>query len=88
MSNHDLETSELPFDNSMANHEPFFGHPQLGVHPRFRLGERVRIGCGVFAGVEGIVQEFRQSSRLLLAVDAQQQGIMLEIDCFAVEPAD
>ena len=90
MSNHELEMPEPPLDIPMANPELFLGQPQSDSSaPRpFERGERVRVGNGVFAGAEGVVLECLQASRLLLAVDAQQQGITLEIDGSALEPID
>lgn len=74
----------------MAIRELFTGQPQFDPSPQwpFVPGDRVRIGRGVFAGTEGFVLEYRQSTRLLLAVDVQQRGITLEIDGSALEPTD
>lgn len=90
MSNHELEMPEPRLDISMANREILLGQPQFDSSPprRFEPGERVRVGSGVFAGAEGVVLECRQSSRLLLAVDMQQQGITLEIDGSALDPTE
>jgi transcription antitermination factor NusG len=49
-------------------------------HPFLQTGERVRIGHGVLAGVEGIVVEFKQSVRLVLSVTLLQRSVLLEID--------
>lgn len=90
MINHELEVPEQTLDNPIANRELCLGQPPFDSSaPRaFVPGEHVRVVCGVFAGAEGIALECRQSSRWLLAVDAHQQGITLEIDGSALESID
>lgn len=90
MSHHELEMPEPSLDIPAANPELFLGQPPLDLSPPrpFASGERVRVGSGVFAGAEGFVLEYRHSSRLLLAVDVQQQGITLEIDVSALDPTE
>jgi hypothetical protein len=42
----------------------------------------------VFEGVEGTIVSFRSSSRLLIAVDLDFQGVSLEIDERLIEVLD
>jgi len=90
MSKHELEVPEQTLEIPIANRELCLGQPQFDSSPSrpFKSGDRVRVGSGVFAGAEGVVLECRQASRLLLAVDVQQQGITLEINGSALEPID
>lgn len=90
MSNHALDMPEPPLDGPAANCELYWGQAQINSSPWPRIvpGPRVRVRCGEFAGAEGVVLERRPASCLLLAVDVHQQGIVLEIDGSALEPAD
>lgn len=58
----------------------------LTVEERLAPGDRVRIRRGSLAGIEGIVLERRERSRLLVAVHFLQSGVSLEIDDFLLEP--
>ena len=62
--------------------------PAAANRPRFLAGNRVRVYCGVFAGVEGSVIALCGANRLVIAVDLQQKGISLEIDDAAIELAE
>jgi hypothetical protein len=42
------------------------------------VGTRVRIRCGVFAGVEGIVTQIRHRCRVILSLSAAHQSFLLE----------
>ncbi|HUY90212.1 MAG TPA: hypothetical protein VMV10_15855 [Pirellulales bacterium] len=55
---------------------------------RFAPGDRVRVFCGVLAGVEGTVLIRRGESRLMIAVDLQQPGVSLEVDDASLEPIE
>ena len=53
----------------------------------FDPGDRVRVFCGAFAGVEGSVISRPGDGRLLIAIDLRQRGVTLEVDDAALEPA-
>lgn len=49
------------------------------------LGTHVRVSSGVFAGVEGMVSEFRQRCKVVIALSATQRAFSLELDRTALE---
>jgi transcription antitermination factor NusG len=55
---------------------------------RFNAGDRVRVACGVFTGVEGRVVERCAAGRLVVALDLVQSGVCLEIADGFLAPAD
>ncbi len=61
------------------------GHP-LTVEKRLKVGQKVRVRHGPFAGQEGTILTRRGASRLLVAIDFLQQGASVAIDDFVVEP--
>lgn len=52
----------------------------LRPHPGIPIGTRVRVHSGVFAGVEGIVTEFRQECRVVINLAAINQSFSLEVE--------
>ena len=60
----------------------------LTVERRLTPGQRVRIGVGAMAGLEGTVISRRNTHRLLIVVEFLQQGVSVAIDDFMVEPID
>jgi transcription antitermination factor NusG len=52
----------------------------LRPHPSLAVGTRVRVRDGVFAGVEGVVSEFRHQCRVVIALGAVRQCFSLELD--------
>lgn len=52
----------------------------LQPFPFLQVGQRVRIGKGVLAGVEGIVISSKQCLRLVLSITLLQRSVLLEID--------
>ncbi len=57
----------------------------LRPHPSVAVGARVRIRNGIFEGVEGVVTEFRQQCKVILALAAVQQGFSLEVELGDIE---
>jgi transcription termination/antitermination protein NusG len=59
-------------------------------HPYLVEGMRVRIKCGLLAGIEGILVQKKQRHRLVINVDAIQQAIAMtiEVDSATIEPLD
>ncbi len=51
----------------------------LRPHPNVSVGARVRIRAGIFEGVEGVVMEFRQQCKVIIALAAVQQCFSLEV---------
>ncbi len=50
----------------------------LRPHAGLAVGTRVRIRCGVFAGVEGNVTEIRHRCRVIIGLSAARQSFLLE----------
>jgi transcription antitermination factor NusG len=57
----------------------------LRPHPAVAVGEPVRVYRGVFAGVEGIVTEFRHQCKVIIALSATKQCFSLEVDLDDIE---
>lgn len=57
---------------------------QAGVSPRpypfLQVGQKVRIECGSFAGVEGTVVREKQADKLILSVTLLQRSVSVELD--------
>jgi transcription antitermination factor NusG len=51
----------------------------LRPHPCVSVGTRVRVRDGIFAGAEGIVQEFRHQCKVIIALGAVRQCFSLEV---------
>lgn len=54
--------------------------------PYLTTGERVRVQCGPLAGVEGILVERRNDTRLVVSVDILQRSISAEVNIEWVRP--
>jgi transcription antitermination factor NusG len=57
----------------------------LRPHPDVSVGARVRIRAGIFEGVEGVVMEFRQQCKVIIALAAVQQCFSLEVGLEDIE---
>lgn len=57
----------------------------LRPHPNVSVGARVRIRAGIFEGVEGVVMEFRQQCKVIIALAAVQQCFSIEIGLGDIE---
>jgi transcription antitermination factor NusG len=57
----------------------------LRPHRLVSVGARVRVHGGVFDGVEGIVTEFRQQCKVIIALAAVRQCFSLEVELADVE---
>ncbi len=55
-------------------------------HPYLRVGQRVRIKHGAFAGVEGILRRKKAGYRLVLSVHILMKSVAIEMDAADVEP--
>jgi len=49
-------------------------------HPLLKVGQRARIRSGAFAGMEGIVQRFNYSFRVILTMDSIMQSFSVEVE--------
>lgn len=57
----------------------------LRPHPGVSVGTRVRVRGGIFAGAEGVVTEFRQQCKVVIALSAVQQSFSLEVEFSDIE---
>lgn len=64
------------------------GAEAFDPYPYLIRGRRVRVRCGAMRGVEGIVDDRRGVSRLVLNVETLGQATSLEIDADLLEPVD
>lgn len=49
-------------------------------HPLLKVGQRARIRCGAFTGMEGVVERMKYSVRVVLTMDSIQQSFAVEVD--------
>jgi len=57
----------------------------LRPHACVSVGQRVRVRNGIFAGVEGVVTEFRQQCKVIIALAAVRQCFSLELELGDIE---
>ncbi len=65
--------------SGLASGLPIRPHPNMGV------GARVRVRSGIFEGVEGVVADFRQQCKVVIALAAVRQCFSLELDLNDIE---
>ena len=49
-------------------------------HPFLRVGRRVRIAAGPFAGLEGILKKKKSSLRVVVSLDLIQRSVAVDVD--------
>jgi transcription antitermination factor NusG len=54
--------------------------------PYLKVGDRVRVSTGSFAGVEGLLVSEKGTDRLVLSVSLLQRSVAVEIDRLWVQP--
>jgi transcription antitermination factor NusG len=57
-------------------------------HPLLKVGQRVRIRSGAFAGMEGVVVRMKYSFRVVLTLESIKQSFSVEVDGEELEPMD
>ena len=58
----------------------------LHPHRYLRIGQRVKVASGSLAGMEGILVRIKRRERLVIAVDAIQQAVAVELAGYEVIP--
>jgi transcription antitermination factor NusG len=58
----------------------------LESHPFVKCGNRVRIKCGPFVGIQGILVRRKDKCRLVLSVEMLGKAAAVEVDEFQTEP--
>jgi transcriptional antiterminator RfaH len=61
---------------------------ELSPYRYLKVGRRVRVTAGPFRDIEGLVEAWRKSNRLVLQVQALGRATSLEIDAGLLEPVD
>ena len=56
------------------------------AHPFLREGQRVRIGGGPLAGVEGILTQCRHTAHLVVSIELLQRSVSVQVDPGVVIP--
>jgi len=49
-------------------------------HPFLTVGRRVRITCGPFAGLEGVLMRRKSSLRVVISVELIQRSVIVDVD--------
>jgi transcription antitermination factor NusG len=57
-------------------------------HPLLKIGQRVRIRSGAFAGMQGVVLRMKYSFRVILTLDCIMQSFAVEVDSDELELVD
>jgi transcription antitermination factor NusG len=53
---------------------------KIEPHPLLRVGQRVRIRCGAFIGMEGVVVRRKGGCRVVLTLEQIMQSVAVEVD--------
>jgi transcriptional antiterminator RfaH len=61
------------------------GGARVEPHPFLKCGEWVRIKCGPFMGIQGILVRKKNLYRLVLSVEMLGKAAAVEVDAFLVE---
>jgi len=61
---------------------------ELGPYGYLEVGRRVRVTTGPFKDLEGLVEAWRKTNRLVLQIQALGRAASLEIDAGLLEPVD
>jgi transcription antitermination factor NusG len=57
-------------------------------YPYLQIGQRVRVDCGILAGVEGILVGLKKPARIVVSVELLHRSVAVEIDESWVTPID
>ncbi len=55
-------------------------------HPFLTVGRRVRIICGPFAGLEGVLKRKKGNLRVVVSLDLIQRAFVVDVDAADVQP--
>lgn len=84
----DTQRDKVSDDEIRRIRESLEGGSLLRPHSSVPLGTRVRVRGGVFGGVEGIVTEFRQQCKVIIALGALQVCFSLEVELGDIQVLD
>jgi transcription antitermination factor NusG len=82
------KAARLP-DEEMARLRACFARPsEIEPHPYLKLGHRVRVKHGPFAGWEGILVQKQNAARLVVSVDPIMKSVAINLHGADVESVD
>lgn len=55
-------------------------------HPFLTIGRRVRIACGPFAGMEGVLKRKKGNLRVVVSLDLIHRAFVVDVDAADVQP--
>jgi transcription antitermination factor NusG len=61
-------------------------NPQAEPHPFLTVGRRVRINCGPFAGLEGVLKRKRGGMRVVVSLELIQRSLAVDVEAADVSP--
>jgi len=64
----------------------FAKNQDVQLEQTFPVGRHVRVANGPWRGIEGIIQDTRSTSRLVIWIDVLMQGLTVNIDASLLEP--
>ena len=79
--------TSLPESEIAALRSGLAGNLVIEPHPYLRVGRRVRIRSGAFAGMEGILTRKKERFRIVLSMDLIVSSMAVEVDESDIEPA-
>ena len=78
--------SSIPDVQMYWLNQVFSKNQEFEIESIFPVGQRVRVSHGPWRGIEGVIQEMRASTKLIVWMDALMQGVSVQIDAALVEP--
>jgi transcription antitermination factor NusG len=75
----DCEINQLRAELHLRHPEP---------HPLLMVGQRVRICSGALAGMEGILERRKNSTRVVLTLETIRQSVAVEVNSDDLEPLE
>lgn len=76
----------LPHDEIDALRAGLASGVHAEPHLYLTVGQRVRVNEGPFAGLEGILQRWKGSWRVVLSIELIQRSVAVDVDASALEP--
>ncbi|MBN1765522.1 MAG: hypothetical protein JW860_09720 [Sedimentisphaerales bacterium] len=71
-----------------AIHKAIYGGMPIDTHPYLKAGKRCRVIGGALMGCEGMIEQKKNMTRIVLQVDMLGQSAAVEIDADLLEPID
>ncbi|HUJ94122.1 MAG TPA: UpxY family transcription antiterminator [Terriglobales bacterium] len=78
--------AQLPESEIAALRSGLAGNLVVEPHPYLKVGRRVRVRSGAFAGMEGILRRKKERFRIVLCMDLIMRSMAVEVDESDIEP--